>query len=175
VNGHLNGSAFRSEGLPEPETGGGGGFGIGWAITPGVMVFMQADGAMMPGRTSDANYRLGHADLGLRLSASLGTWAPYLLLAGTARTATWEDVEVAGPFGPIYYDMTLRGNGGTLGLGLQKMVTRKLAVDGAFMATRGTFTDREVEQRPVVFETYEADTGRFVLGLSWYSRGLERR
>jgi hypothetical protein len=38
VNGHLNGSAFRSEGLPEPETGGGGGFGIGWAITPGVMV-----------------------------------------------------------------------------------------------------------------------------------------
>jgi hypothetical protein len=55
------------------------------------------------------------------------------------------------------------------------MVTRKLPVDGAFMATRGTFTDREVEQRPVAFETYEADTERFVLGLSWYSRGLARR
>lgn len=172
LNGHLNGSTFQSDGLPEPETGGGMGFGAGWAITPGVMVFMHVDGAMMPGETSDSNYRLGHADLGLRLSANLGTWAPYVVVAGTARTMRWEDVAVPGPFGPVYYDMTLRGGAATGGIGLQKMITRKLAVDGALLVTRGKFSEGEVDERPVVLETYEADTGRLVIGLSWYSRGL---
>jgi hypothetical protein len=171
LNAHLNGSTFSSDGLPEPETGGGGGVGLGWAITRGVMVFMHMDGATMPGATSDANYQLGHADLGLRLSLGLGSWSPYVLVAGTTRVAKWEDLQTQGPFGPIYYDMTLRGGGGTVGLGLQKMVTRRLAVDGAVMATRGKFSDGEVDQRPVVFDTYQADTGRLVLGLSWYSRG----
>lgn len=47
------GRSERSDGLPEPETGGG--VGVGWAFTPGVMLFMHADGASMPGGTSDAN------------------------------------------------------------------------------------------------------------------------
>ncbi|HEX6132436.1 MAG TPA: outer membrane beta-barrel protein [Longimicrobiales bacterium] len=170
LNGHLNASTFQSEGLPEPETGGGMGFGIGWAFTPGVMLFMHLDGATMPGATSDANYALAHADLGFRLSAGLGSWSPYLLLAGTTRVASWEDVPADGPFGPIYYDMTLSGLGGSAGLGLQKMIGRKLALDAAVIYTKGRFTDREVDERPVVFETYEAETGRLVLGLSWYSR-----
>jgi hypothetical protein len=170
LNGHLNGSSFQSEGLPEPETGGGMGFGIGWAFTPGVMLFMHLDGASMPGGTSDANYELAHADLGFRLSTGIGSWSPYLLIAGTTRVARWDDVQAPGPFGPVYYDMTLSGMGGSLGLGLQKMITRKLALDAALIGTRGRFTDREVDERPVIFETYEADTGRLVLGLSWYSR-----
>ena len=170
LNWHLNASAFQSEGLPEPETGGGMGFGLGWAFTPGVMLFMHLDGASMPGGTSDANYALAHADLGFRLSAGLGSWSPYVILAGTTRVASWDDVETEGPFGPIYYDMTLSGMGGSVGVGLQKMIGSRLALDAAVVATRGRFTDREVDERPVVFETYDADTGRLVLGLSWYSR-----
>jgi opacity protein-like surface antigen len=147
---HLHGTSISNEdednGSSKKERASGGGLGaqVGWGFTKWLMVYAGADAAQVTldnvtGVDDDdvePDYTFIHGDLGVRFSFPSPNhgFVPYLNAALSARVATAE---------VLNEDVSISGNGLTLGGGLQYFFTPKWALDVGAQFTAGKFTEVE--------------------------------
>ena len=149
---HLNGSTISSTdrdnvstAVKERASGVGAGGEVGWGITKWLLVYAGGDAAKVKIKSAtrvnaddvQPDYTLIHADIGARVSfpSANHAFVPFVNAALTRRRAS-TTVE--------NQDISLSGNGFTVGGGGQYFFTSSLALDVGLQYSIGDFTDIEV-------------------------------
>ena len=167
---HLQGSSL------EPADGdrsnaGGAGILLGYGFNQTVELFLQLDGARfdVDDTEIDGDWRLGHADLGLRFhfADSLRSWVPYLQGGVTLRAASVDDAEVNQQ--TVTGRVGIFGGALMLGGGIMFFLSETLAADIQLAWTGGEFRKAKIGDVTVdLDEDYRARTSRLNLGVSWW-------
>ena len=167
---HLQGASL------EPADGdrsnaGGGGILVGYGFNPSLELFLQLDGAEfdVDDTDVDGDWRLGHADLGLRFhfADSLRSWVPYLQGGLTLRVASVDDAEVNQQ--TVTGRVGIFGGALMLGGGIMFFFNETLAADIQLAWTGGEFRKARIGDVTVdLDEDYRARTSRLDLGVSWW-------
>jgi len=179
---HLNGSSISSEDQDIAEnnrkknrdSGGGAGAQVGWGFTKWLMVYAGADAAKveikgLTGVDDDdfgGDYTLIHGDLGARFSFPSPNhgFAPYLNAALTTRVVTAE---------VLNEDVSINGNGVTVGGGLMYFFNPKWALDVGLQFSTGKFTEIEVGGVKLDLDELGVDlentnSARFNIGMKFF-------
>ncbi|HEX2080800.1 MAG TPA: outer membrane beta-barrel protein [Longimicrobium sp.] len=144
---HVTGSSLGGTGAEAiTETGRGMGFKLGYGFNDRMTLYAAADAVVMEydadrAPEPDAEYDGATYDFGLRVNFS-NDWRvmrPYLLAAITGVVTTQQTGSAEAPT-----ETQTRGEGLTIGGGVQFFAWRKLAVDVGYQATAGSFTERTV-------------------------------
>jgi hypothetical protein len=144
------------------EHGLGGGAAVGYGISSRLGVFLSGDLARVEYEeaTRGESYTLGSVDIGVRYTAggSASPLRPYGELA-VSRVRVSDDLDGV--------DYRFTGPGVTAGLGAEYFMSRGLALDASFHATRGRLTDGVFDGDPL-----EPDDDllllRLAVGLAWH-------
>jgi hypothetical protein len=164
---NFNGSSLTVED-GDTESGGGGGFMVGWGVSRRVALFFRADlGNMEISHPEiDGEYILAMGDLGVRVSfgGPQRRFVPYLIGAFTGMTAS-ADIFI-GPL--VSADVEVRGGGLTIGGGFHHYFTPTLALDLQLLVTGGQFNEVEIGTISSDIDELEANAARLNIGLAWY-------
>jgi hypothetical protein len=169
---NFNGSSLKVED-GDSESGGGGGFLVGWGVSRRVALFFRGDlGNMTISNPEiDGEYILAFGELGVRvtLGGPQRRFVPYVMGAFTGMSAS-ADIFI-GPL--VSTNVEVRGGGFTVGGGFHHYFTPTLALDAQLLLTGGEFSEVEVGTLSTDIDALEASAARLNIGLAWYP--LRRR
>ncbi|MEO7995912.1 MAG: outer membrane beta-barrel protein [Gemmatimonadaceae bacterium] len=172
---HASGTSlwFQDE---DSQQGVGGGVMAGWGFTKWLMVYGGIDGAKIdfkgPGDFDDefealglkSSYTMIHADVGARFSLEQGSMVvPYANVAITGRVLTTEVLK---------QDVSVHGEGVTLGGGVQFFFNPKFALDLGVQFTAGEFDRYDVDDHSGPLKDFtevkNSTSARLSVGLKFY-------
>lgn len=156
----LQGAAWNMPDLDfDTESGGGFGLKAGYNINTNFAIFLGLEGASINPEVGE-NYGLGHFDIGVegRIGSSDSKFKPYGRLSYLGMAVVQDD-----PSG----DVEITGTGFGLGGGLYYFFTGNFALDVTLVKSWVNVSEVKVGSNSVSVDE-NAETGRFMLGLSYH-------
>ena len=146
--------------------GGGVGLQVGYGFTPMFMAFANMDLAKQGSEFNglDGSFGLTHFEVGLRSNFHMQSrYIPYATVAFGAR-AIGAEVESQGQTA----DVSISGSAFSVGAGLQRFWSRKLALDLGVQLGFGKFDTQKIDDNETDLEVKNTMTTRLKLGVNWY-------
>jgi opacity protein-like surface antigen len=165
---HVQGASLTVEN-GDPDTGGGGGFMVGYGFNRRFTAFLNVDGSVVDAVNAPnltGQWDMAHVDFGVRFhfANSLNRWIPYLEAAAGARAVSVDEADVDGEIQAVSFS----GASFTLGGGVAYYLNETVSLDLNAKLTSGQFTDIEVGNFSVSGLDIDADSFRFGLGIVWW-------
>lgn len=165
---HLGAATWSVDDLEiDAESGGGAGLTVGYGFSQLISAYLTADAASISPDLGES-YTLGHGDLGVLFTFGSTTSAvrPYLDAAFNVRQATADLVdETTGQT----EELTISGNGLTVGGGVRYHLSLPLAIDAGAKLTFGNLTEAKLGGVSITLpESASANSVRINVGLVWF-------
>ena len=172
-NGHVAGMSMAAENSDTIESGGGGGFRIGWGLTRRVTVFVGMDYGRIETEEPnlDGAYRATFGDVGLIYNFRDGkSFRPYFEGAVTSRTlkATYTDTITVPTFEVRKLAIDTEGLAFSFGGGMNYYFTQIWAFNVGLNYSIGRFRDFDVGGDRAEKTAFSASGARFHLGVTLY-------
>ena len=173
LNVHVAGMSMSEQGGDTIESGGGGGFRVGWGLTRHVTLFVGADYGTIETEAPnlDGDYRVTFGDVGLLYNFRDGkALRPYFEGALTSRTlkATYTDTITTPTFEVRRVDIDTEGMAFTFGGGLNYYFTPIWALNVGLNWSVGRFRDFDIGGERAEDTAFSASGARFHFGLTLY-------
>ncbi len=170
ISAHLNGSRITAKDVTdESDSGVGFGLQLGYGFTSQLAIVLSGTAAAMKSDERD-DYTLTHYDVMGRYSFTGPTrrLVPFVEAGYTRRELSMDDVTLDLGNSPSTDDISVTGNGITLGGGAQYYVSPKLALGVGLKWTTGDLTTVKFGNVSIDGQDIDSKTLRLDLGVTWY-------